>query len=197
MQQESHRGSPCRAPKKSQVVLLRESLIFMLLGMSWVAAALAGTPDLDDNCSTDQGRVVVRYDPAATRYFAEARVVPPEERSEAQRRNVPVLSIVVNPTLYFLGQRTQQWLFLRQCVHIQQRHRIAERGERALLPEDEERADCQALSAMIDRGLGQGSTRGALVLAIESDMERVAGMGRWREVLPGPARRIALGKCPG
>ncbi len=43
----------------------------------------------------------------------------------------------------------------------------------------------------------QGSSIRTLRVSIESDMERVLREDRWRQVLPGPQRRILFDKCPG
>jgi hypothetical protein len=158
----------------------------------FVLPAFAGAPSLDENCHDKSNRrVPTRYDVAATNYFAEARV---DGQSAA---------IYINPDRYFLGQRTQQWLYQRQCVHIQKDHAIAKPddrgqkpGERAPKPEDEEEADCLAMREMANSP-AQGSSVRTLRAAVESDMERVLKEDRWRQVMPGPQRRISFDKCPG
>lgn len=167
--------------------LLKSCLLFVAL-LCFISPAFAGAPLLEDNCRDKTGRPVpIVYNATKTRYFAEAS---------------PDLSpsvIYVNPELYFLGQRTQQWLYQRQCVHIQKEHPIATKGEQALRPEDEEEADCLAmleLSASLAKGASQGSSLRMLRSSVESDMERLLKEERWRQVLPGPQRRILFDKCP-
>ena len=159
--------------------------------------ALAGAPALDETCRDKDGQPVpTRYDPAATPHFAQARVLPMAQRAEGLMKGIPLAAIHVNPERYFLGQRTQQWLYLRECVHIQREHPIARAGERGLRPEHEEEADCLALLDLA-KSPRQTSSLRTLRVAIESDMERVLREGRWRLVLPGPQRRISFDKCPG
>lgn len=154
----------------------------------FVLPALAGAPSLDENChDTSNRRVPTRYDVAATNYFAEARV------------DGLSATIYINPDRYFLGQRTQQWLYQRQCVHIQKGHAIARPGERTPStpkPEDEVEADCLAMREMANSP-AQGSSIRTSRAAVESDMERVLKEDRWRQVMPGPQRRISFDKCPG
>lgn len=164
-----------------------------LVGLALSFPALAGAPMLRENCvGPDQQPVRTVYSASSTVYFAEARMVRPEERPEAVARGVPLVAIYVNPERYFLGERTQQWLYQRQCVHLQQRHRIATEGVRALDPADEARADCEGL-----RALAQADPKAARMvrLSIESDMQRLLRDGRWSQVLPGPQRVIAFDRC--
>jgi hypothetical protein len=155
-----------------------------LIGLVAALPAVAGAPMLRETCvGADKQPVPTRYDAAATRFFAEARIVA---------RGMPPVAIFVNPDRYFLGERTQQWLYQRQCVHIQQGHRIAFEGERGLQPEDEEKADCEGLRTLI-----QAEPPAARMLrqSIESDMQRVLRENRWPQVLPGPQRLIAFDRC--
>ncbi|WP_372528467.1 hypothetical protein [Piscinibacter sp.] len=170
----------------------------LLAILPWcLVPAFAGAPLLNETCLDRENKPVpTRYDPAATRFFAEARVLSATERREGLEKGVPPAAIYVNPELYFLGQQTQQWLFLRQCIHIQRDHLIAKAGERGLRPEDEEQADCLALRELT-RSPSQSSSMRTLRASIESDMERVLREDRWRQVLPGPQRRISFDKCPG
>jgi hypothetical protein len=133
-------------------------------------------------------RIPTRYETTG-RYFAEAR--------KGVRGESGVV-ILVNPDRYFLGQRTQQWLYLRQCAHIYQRHAIVENGERALKLEDEESADCVALRELINNPSPPGASQSMLRAAIESDMDRLLrDESRWRQVLPGPLRRVSFNGCKG
>jgi len=143
--------------------------------------AYAGSPMLSEGCGAG-GRILTRYDPSATRQFAEAR------------RNGGTITIFVNPERYFLGQRTQQWLYQRQCVHVQGNHAVVNSG-RDLRLEDEVQADCQALRQMLMTN-DQGSSK-TLRISIEGDMERVLREGRWSQVLPGPQRKVLFDRCPG
>lgn len=162
----------------------------------WVCAtsALAGTPELDETCRDREKRPVpIIYSASGTRFFAEAGVPAAEDRG------LRPLAIRVNPQRYYLGQRTQQWLYLRQCVHIQQDHPIVKFGERALNPLDEEESDCLAFQQMANGPVKGSSPTGSSLrmvgASIESDMERVLREGRWSEVLPGPQRRISFDRC--
>lgn len=153
---------------------------------------LAGAPSLTERCRVDKREIGPRYDATATRYFAEARVIGSGGSGAA-------VEIVVNPTIYFLGQRTQQWLFLRQCVHLQKNHDIVRGGERAMLIEQELEADCQAVRDLAGSTTAQqsiGSSARTLRVSIESDMERLLRDKQWSAVLPGPQRRISFDKCP-
>ncbi len=148
--------------------------------------ASAGAPSLTERCQVDKRDVSPRYDATATRYFAEAR------------RSGNVMEIVVNPTIYYLGQRTQQWLFLRQCVHLKMNHEIVLGGERALRIEQELEADCQAMRDLAGSATAKeaiGSSPRTLRVSIESDMERLLRDKQWSAVLPGPQRRISFDKC--
>ena len=99
--------------------LLRRCVL--IVALLWCGLpAFAGAPQLDENCRDKANRPVSTvYSTTKTRYFAEA----------GSDRSTSV--IYVNPELYFLGQRTQQWLYQRQCVHIQKNHLIASVGESA------------------------------------------------------------------
>lgn len=172
------------------------------LPLAWsgcMASALAGAPQLDETCrDRDMRPVPIIYTASGTRFFAEASVVPAAERQAARERGLPPVAIRVNPELYFLGQRTQQWLYLRQCVHIQQDHPIARLGERALTPLDEEQADCMAFQQMVNspvKGSSSTAPMSMVQASIESDMDRVLRENRWNKVLPGPQRRISFDRC--
>jgi hypothetical protein len=151
-------------------------------------SAFAGSPELKETClGLDRQRVPTRYETAG-QYFAEARM---------GTRGETATVIYINPDRYFLGQRTQQWLYLRQCAHIQLRHAIVNGGERALRLENEERADCVAFSNLV-KDPSQGASAGMLRASIESDMDRLLKEERmWRQVLPGPVRRISFDRCSG
>lgn len=178
-----------------------------LLALAWwgyAASAFAGAPQLEDTCrDRDKRPVPIIYTASGTRFFAEASVVPATERQAALERGVPPVAIRVNPELYFLGQRTQQWLYLRQCVHIQEEHPIARLGESALNPLHEEQADCMALEQLVNspaKGSSPSSSisssmRRTVRASIESDMDRVLRENRWNQVLPGPQRRISFDRC--
>lgn len=157
------------------------------LGPCWCAAwlvlstpAWAGAPQLSETCrGRDNQPVPSRYD-AKARYFAEAQPRPP--------------LILINPEIYFIGRQTQQWLYLRQCVHLQRQHAILQSGERGLSLDDEEKADCGAAQELLKSGAFGSNTR-TLLYSIESDIERALKQDRWRQLLPGPQRRIALSAC--
>ena len=119
----------------------------------------------------------------ASQEMAPSRAVP---------RKLLFSSIVVNPERYYLGRWTQQWLYLRQCAHVNEGHPIATEGLRGLRIRDEEEADCWAARHLM-QGTKKLSTR--TLYSIERDMERVVKEDRWDEVLPGPQRRISLSSC--
>lgn len=167
-------------------------LWLFVLGCIAAQPALAGAPMLRENCLSARGQPVpIRYD-VTIRFFAEARVIQASERAAAAERGVPPAAIVVNPERYFLGERTQQWLYQRQCVHIQQGHRIAIHGEPALEPAEEEKADCEGLRVLTK---GDPAAVRMLRLSIESDLQRVLRENRWSQVLPGPPRVVAFDRC--
>jgi hypothetical protein len=134
---------------------------------------------------------MTKYD-GGRRLFAEVEQLPSHERREAAERGLSEFVIVVNPERYFLGRWTQQWLYLRQCAHISERHPVATEGLRGLQIRDEEAADCWAVRRLIE---GPNRLSTSTLYAIERDMERVMKEGRWDEVLPGPRRRISLSAC--
>lgn len=170
----------------------------LLLCAAWLAGLMpahAGAPQLDETCrGRDNQPVPTRYDPNA-RFFAEARIAPAAEREAAARRGVPLVAIHINPEIYFIGRQTQQWLYLRQCVHLQKQHRILQSGERGLSLDEEEAADCGAAQALT-RSAPPGTNTRTLFYSIESDIERALKLDRWRQLLPGPQRRIVLANCP-
>ena len=160
-------------------------LVLLVLSAS---SAIAGAPALNESCRDRGGqRVVTVYD-ATRQYFAQALPMRRSEQAAAMQRGLSPFVIYVNPSLYFLGRQTQQWLFFRQCVHIQQGHRIVQDGVRALNMRDEEQTDCLAARMM--------SASSRTLYSIERDMERVLReKDGWNRVLPGPKRRIALSSC--
>lgn len=153
-----------------------------------ISSAIAGAPALEGSCQDRDGRRVLTLYNTARQYFAQAELARASERSAAAQRGLSQFVIYVNPSLYFLGRQTQQWLFYRQCAHIVQGHPIARSGVRALNIRDEEQADCWAARRM--------GTSPRTLYSIERDMERLLReKNRWSRVLPGPQRRIALSSC--
>ena len=149
----------------------------------WLGCLLpvwAGAPQLSETCRGPDNRPVpTRYD-VKVRFFAEAQAKPP--------------AILVNPEIFFIGRQTQQWLYLRQCVHLRLQHRIVQQGERALSLDEEELTDCLAAKELA-ASKEFGSNARTLMYSIESDIERALKQDRWRQLLPGPQRRIALSNC--
>ena len=131
-------------------------------------------------------KVPVQYD-GSRRYFAEAGL----PRGSMPRSSV-VYVIYINPERTYLGRQTQQWLYLRQCAHINDQHKVVTAGASALSIRDEEAADCSAARRISPEGLSSKTLYG-----IESDMGRVVREGRWGEVLPGPERRISFASSCG
>lgn len=160
-------------------------LFFMAVSLLLCLPVRAGAPAIDETCVDRSGsRVPVQID-LKQRYFAGA--VPLRGSSS---RGGSSFVIYINPERTYLGRQTQQWLYLRQCAHIVEQHPVL-RGEQGLNIRDEEAADCWAA-----RQLVKGVSSSRVLYAIESDMERlVRDPQRWREVLPGPQRRIALSSC--
>lgn len=147
----------------------------------------AGAPPLAEfSCSDIKGaRIQTRVDPRQ-RYFATAASA---SRGSSSAGNV--YEIRINPERTYLGKATQEWLYLRQCAHIRERHEVL-KGERGFALRDEEDADCRAVHELMKKS--GGSPR--ILYSIESDMERVLkDPNRWREVLPGPQRRVLLSSC--
>jgi len=164
---------------------MRRALLATLFGAQVLCTTLAsaGAPSLNEDCRIGNRPIQVRYE-SSTPVFAQAR--------QSSSSSPPV--IFVNPEVYFVGRETQQWLYERQCVHIQRNHAVLREGEKGLRLEDEELADCTALTAMTTGSTPNRSLRAA----IESDMQRVTqDETRWRQVLPGPRRRISFQRCPG
>lgn len=164
---------------------MRRYHVFILLLLS-ASSAIAGAPDLKGTCRDQQRRQVVTVYDGTRQYFAQAISMRRGEQTARRREQSPFV-IYVNPNFYFLGSQTQQWLYLRQCAHIQEGHRIVEDGVRALNMQDEVQADCAAARAL------HASVR--TLYAIERDMDRALREGRWDKVLPGPRRRISLKSC--
>ncbi|MEX8520649.1 MAG: hypothetical protein AB3X44_19255 [Leptothrix sp. (in: b-proteobacteria)] len=163
---------------------MRYAVSFFLLTfvIFWADSSVAAVASLDEDCRDHNNRAIpIKYDRAAT-VFAEARV----------GYSGPV--IVINPNVYFVGRQTQQWLYQRQCVHIQQGHSVVREGEKGMLLADEESADCGALTAVAAQFSSSART---LRAAIESDVQRAIRDGNWRWLFTGPQRRISLDKCPG
>lgn len=149
-----------------------------LLSLFDVSSVWAGSLKLQVTCHDSEDRLVeARYEPSRP-FFAEAV----EVRGGAY-------AIYINPTLYYLGNDTQQWLYLRQCAHINEN--TVGVSARRLTIGDEEEADCWAVKEL--KKQSQVSSR--TLYAIERDMERVVREKRWKEVLPGPPRRISLLSC--
>ena len=166
---------------------MRRYLCFVIVLLS-TSSAIAGAPALNETCRDRSGLRVVTVYETTRQYFAQALPMRRSEQAAARQRGLSPSAIYVNPSLYFLGRQTQQWLFFRQCVHIQQGHRIVQDGVRALNMRDEEQADCLAARMM-------GATSRTLY-SIERDMERaLREKDGWNRVLPGPKRRIALSSC--
>jgi hypothetical protein len=147
--------------------------------------AFAGAPPLAEfSCDIKGTRVQTRVD-SRQRYFATAGTV------FAGSNPVGSFEIRVNPERTYLGKATQEWLYLRQCAHISERHEVVT-NEKGLKLRDEEDADCRAVQELMKKS---GSSP-RILYSIESDMERVLNdPNRWREVLPGPQRRVQLSSC--
>jgi hypothetical protein len=64
-----------------------------------------------------------------------------------------VYEIRVNPERTYLGKATQEWLYLRQCAHIRERHEVL-KGERGFALRDEEDADCRAVQELMKKSGG-------------------------------------------
>jgi hypothetical protein len=159
-------------------------LVILLLSAS---SAIAGAPALNEKCQDRSGlRVVTVYD-TTRQYFAQALPMRRSEQAAARQRGLSPFVIYVNPSLYFLGRQTQQWLFLRQCIHIQEGHRIIQDGMRGLNMRDEVQVDCAAARAL--------RTSSRTLYSIERDLQRALREGRWPNVLPGPQRRVSLSAC--
>ena len=105
-----------------------------------------------------------------------------------------ISEIVVNPERYFIGNWTQQWLYLRQCAHINLAHPIRDEGDKGFNFDDEESADCWAVNRLREDPLEQGFSDRAL-RDIERDIAYVVKKGLWRELLPGPERPVDLMAC--
>lgn len=172
-------------------------VLFICFGLLHNRHAYAGSPAIDESCRDRERRAVaVLYDPTNP-VFAMAARLPPQDRRLRElvaRRPSEQLSpyvIFINPDRYYLGRETQQWLYLRQCARISRGDQISEQGARELPIREEELADCWALRAMAE----DSKTQSYLRSSIERDMERVLRDNRWREVLAGPQRRIALDQC--
>jgi hypothetical protein len=156
------------------------------IGLLMAAPAFAGAPPLAEfSCDIKGARVQTRVDPRQ-RYFATASPVLTGSTASSNS-----FEIRVNPERTYLGKATQEWLYLRQCAHIMDRHDVV-KGEQGLKLRDEEDADCRAVQELMKKS--GGSPR--ILYSIESDMERVLNdPNRWREVLPGPQRRVQLSSC--
>ena len=156
--------------------------VWLLLG----TPAFAGAPELNETCRDQNGAPVRMQLSTSTRFFAETG----RARAPTSRGDASMYIIYINPERTFLGRPTQQWLYLRQCAHIRERHPVINEGERALSVRDEEMADCWAA-----RELVRGGESPKTLYVIESDMARLIRDRRWGEVLPGPERRISLLSC--
>ncbi len=157
---------------------------FVTLSFLLCSQALAGAPPIAEfTCGDIRARVQTRADPRQ-RYFAVASSVLTGPLAGTYE-------IRVNPERTYLGKATQEWLYLRQCAHIVQRHGVLT-GEQSYKLRDEEDADCWAVRELVKKS--GGSPR--ILYSIESDMDRVLNDAtRWREVLPGPQRRVLLSNC--
>lgn len=162
--------------------------LFAFVSMSFLLCfeVLAGAPPVAEyTCDIKGTRVQTRVDPRQ-RYFATAG--PHFVGSNP----IGSFEIRVNPERTYLGKATQEWLYLRQCAHISERHEVVVKGEQGLKLRDEEDADCRAVQELMKKS---GSSP-RILYSIESDMERVLNdPNRWREVLPGPQRRVQLSSC--
>lgn len=159
---------------------------FASMSFLMCSPVFAGAPSVGEySCGETKGaRVQTRVDPRQ-RYFAVA--------GQAFTGSTPTnaYEIRINPERTYLGKATQEWLYLRQCAHINLRHEVL-RGEQGRKLRDEEEADCWAVQELIKKS----GTSSRILYSIESDMERVVNNAeRWREVLPGPPRRVQLSSC--
>jgi len=167
------------------------STLFLLVLL--LSQAQAGAPVLDEVCRDWENRPVKNVYDSSLQVFAEVRPVPQREQSIAMERGLSPYVIHINPELYYLGRYTQQWLYLRQCAHIRERHAVIQEGIRGLRIEDEQQADCQAIRAMrTDQDTPVTSRQ---IYSIERDIERLLRENRWSQVLAGPQRRISLESC--
>jgi hypothetical protein len=158
---------------------------FVSMSLLMCSQALAGAPAIEETCrGANGGRVQTQVD-LRQRYFALAGPV----LTGPLAGNAYV--IYINPERTYLGRSTQQWLYLRQCAHINERHPVL-KGEQALNIRDEEAADCWAVREL----LKTSGSSSRILYSIESDMDRLlSDVNRWREVLPGPQRRVLLSSC--
>ena len=162
-------------------------LLFIATSMLLAVPARAGTPMIDDTCRDRSGARVPAQIDVKQRYFALVGTAP--VRGSSPRPGSGFV-IFINPDRTYLGRQTQQWLYLRQCAHIVEGHQ-ALKGQPGQNVRDEEAADCWAA-----RELARTTGSPRVLYAIESDIERlIKESDRWREVLPGPQRRIALSSC--
>jgi hypothetical protein len=118
--------------------------------------------------------------------FAQV-VVEPSDKGE---RYV----IVVNPTHYYLSRETQQWLYFRQCAHIQMdHHTIRTQNEEPNLREERE-ADCWAIERMLFDEKYRFTERS--ISKIQRDIQELEeSRERWQDVFGGPRRRVYTYDC--
>ena len=141
--------------------------LLLLLLLLPAGPALAGAPALDESCKDAQGqRVPTDYD-GSRQLFAEVDRVPARKREEAKEKDLSEFMIVINPERWFLGRWTQQWLYFRQCGHINEEHPIIREQLRGLRIRDEEEADCWAVRQLVE---GPVKLSSRTLYAIERDM---------------------------
>jgi len=169
-------------------LLLPASCLVLLV----IFQANAGAPSIEDICVDQKGRRVMTVYQPSRGAFAEAKPLPKSERNSATERGLSTYAIYVDPERYYLSRLSQRWLFLRQCAHIWSNNDILYKGESGLNIDQEEEADCWAVSELLKRD-SRATTK--TLYAIERDIERAAEEGRWREILPGPKRRIKVSSC--
>lgn len=164
------------------------SLVSLIALVLIPTSAIAGAPAIEETCRDKNGASIPTQVDLRQRYFALAAKAPARGSTPSSGAG---LVIYINPERTYLGRQTQQWLYLRQCAHIVDRHQVLFQGEQSLNIRDEEAADCWAAKMLTTSA---GSSR--VLYSIESDMDRLAREpDRWREVLPGPQRRISFSSC--
>jgi hypothetical protein len=165
----------------------RSLLALIAVSLLLCGHATAGAPDIEPNCVDRNERRVPAEFNFRQQFFAVA----------APARTGPLAAsafvIYINPERTYLGRQTQQWLYLRQCAYIAEQPQMVrgERVEQGVNLRQEEGADCWAV-----RELLKGGKSPSILYSIENDMDRLTrDADRWREVLPGPQRRVMLSSC--
>lgn len=167
------------------LVAVLSILVSLNLSTSLINTVYAGAPPLEGCKDRESRPIPTDYDDRLAS-FAKVIINPSNGGEE--------YVIKVNPTHYYLSRETQQWLYLRQCAHIQLSHQVMRTTNNETNLREEKEADCWAIRTMLTDRKFYFSERG--ISKIQRDIEKLErDRQRWQEIFGGLRRRVYTNEC--